>query len=157
VQRISRVSSATIVAVLACIAGVMQMYGAGSASAFVSRSLALKEEAKLHLTSKTGFTLNEQGVVVGTVKGTIYIHLRLTSNSSVVSEVNIYPPGGSLSGLGSASYHVDGGFAVFVGGLAVTRGTGSYAHAHGSDLRFTGTIQRRGDAVAVQLSGLLTV
>jgi hypothetical protein len=119
--------------------------------------MSISESGHLRLTSKRGFTLNEQGSATGTIRGTIYIHLHLVSSREVTSEVSIYPRGGSLSGSGSASYQVNGAYASFVGRLAVTRGTGSYAHARAASLRFTGTIQRRGDAVAVQLSGPLSV
>ncbi len=119
--------------------------------------MSLKEAGHLRLTSRHGFTLNEQGTVAGTIKGTIYIHLHLVSSNRVTAEVNIYPRGGSLSGHGSASYRVIGSFATFTGSLSVTRGSGSYARARASSLRFIGAIQRRTDAVAVQLSGPLTV
>ena len=122
-----------------------------------ARAVSLNESGSLHLTSKRGFTLNETGSATGTIRGAIYIHLHLVSNSRVTSEVNIYPSGGSLSGSGSASYQVNGGYASFAGSLSITRGTGSYGHAHAANLRFTGTIQRRNDSVAVRLSGTLSV
>ncbi len=127
-------------------------------SAAQARVMSVSESAHLHLTSKHGFTLNEEGATGGTIKGTIYIHLHIANNQGgVTAEVNIYPHGGSLAGEGSASYRVEGAQATFSGRLSITRGTGSYAHAHGSNLRFTGTIERRNDAVAVQLSGQLSV
>ena len=72
--------------------------------------------------------LNEQGNVSGTINGTIYIHLKI-SEHHVSAEVSIYPHGGSLTAAGSAGYHVNGGFAPFSGTIAVSRGTGTYAHA----------------------------
>ena len=73
------------------------------AAASASRSVSLNESGRLHLTSKQGFTLNEQGSASGTITGTIYIHLHLTSTSKVTAEVSIYPSGGSLTGNGSAA------------------------------------------------------
>jgi hypothetical protein len=128
-----------------------------SGTATVARSLSLSERGQLRLTSKKGFTLNERGSASGTIAGSIYIHLHLVSDSRVTAEVSIYPREGSLSGNGSASYRVEGGVAAFSGTLAITRGTGKYAHARASGLRFTGTIQRRNDAVSVQVSGPLSV
>ncbi|MBA3808463.1 MAG: autotransporter [Solirubrobacterales bacterium] len=125
--------------------------------AHVARTLILREVGHLHLTSKRGFVLNEQGTVSGTISGTLYIHLRLVSSSRVIAELNIYPHGGSLSGSGTSGYQVRGAFANFSGYLAVTRGTGSYSRAHASSLKFTGSIQRRNDSVTVQLSGPLSV
>jgi hypothetical protein len=122
----------------------------------LARTVSLSESGHLRLTSKKGFTLNERGSASGTISGSIYIHLHLVSDSRVTAEVNIYPHSGSLSGSGSASYHVVGGYAAFSGTLSITRGTGRYARARASGLRFTGTIQRRDDSVAVRLSGRLS-
>jgi hypothetical protein len=126
------------------------------AVAKLARTVSLSESGRLRLTSKKGFTLNERGTASGTIAGSIYIHLHLVSQTKVTAEVNIYPRGGSLTGSGSASYHVIGGYAVFSGTLSITRGTGKYARARASGLRFTGTIQRRDDSVSVHLSGSLS-
>jgi hypothetical protein len=125
-------------------------------AALTARTISLSENGHLHLTSKHGFTLNEEGRATGTITGTIYIHLHLISNSHVTAEVNIYPTGGSLSGNGSATYHVNGGYASFTGNLTINHATGNYTHTHAPNLRFTGTIQRRNDTVTVQLNGTLT-
>ncbi len=143
------------------VAGAVAVFGAGAASAagpvaVAARTVNLNEHGSLHLTSKHEFKLNEQGSASGTIRGTIYIHLNLSSPSRVTAEVNIYPSGGSLSGAGSASYRVAGSYASFSGSLSITRGTGTYAHAHASGLSFTGKVQRRNDAVTVQLSGSLS-
>jgi hypothetical protein len=126
--------------------------------AAAARAISLSETAHLHLTSKDGFTLNEAGSTSGTIGGAMYIHLHVANNrGGVTAEVNIYPRGGSLTGFGSASYQVQGAAAVFSGTLSIKRGTGTYANARASQLRFTGSIQRRSDAVAVRLSGPLSV
>lgn len=126
------------------------------AVARLARTVSLNESGRLRLTSKKGFTLNERGSASGTIAGSIYIHLHLVSDTRVTAEVNIYPRGGSLTGNGSASYHVVGGYAAFTGTLSITRGSGKYARARASRLRFTGTIQRRDDSVSVRLSGPLS-
>lgn len=158
--RTRAIAPAAVVAVLAiaACAGPLAVGPAGAASlpATASRSLSLSESGHLRLTSKQGFTLNEQGSATGTITGAIYIHLHLTSTSKVTAEVSIYPSGGSLSGNGSAAYRVEGSVAAFTGTLSITRGSGKYAHARASALRFTGTIQRRGDAVSVHVSGPLS-
>jgi hypothetical protein len=99
-------------------------------------------------------TLNEQGSTSGSITGSIYIHLNVESNR-VTAEVNIYPSGGSLSGHASASYHVAGAYASFSGTMSISRGTGRYAHAHATNLRFAGSIRRIDDATAVEVSGKL--
>jgi hypothetical protein len=129
---------------------------AGPTVARISRTVSLGETGHLRLTSKKGFTLNERGSASGTIAGTIYIHLHLVSDTKVTAEVNIYPREGSLTGSGSAAYRVVGGYASFSGTLSITRGSGKYAHARASGLRFTGTIQRRDDSVTVRLSGPLS-
>lgn len=126
------------------------------AVAKLARTVSLSESGRLRLTSKKGFTLNERGAASGTIAGSIYIHLHLVSDTKVTAEVNIYPREGSLTGSGSATYHVVGGYAAFSGTLSITRGSGKYARARASGLRFTGTIQRRDDSVSVRLSGPLS-
>ena len=64
---------------------------ARAAVASDARVFSLNENGSLHLTSKHGFTLNEQGSASGTVRGTIYVHLSIVSSSHVTAEVNIYP------------------------------------------------------------------
>jgi hypothetical protein len=162
VRRRTIAPAATVCALVAAASVGAGDYGVGRADAATpaagaARTLTLSESGRLHLTSKQGFTLNEQGSASGTITGTIYIHLHLTSTSKVTAEVSIYPSGGSLSGNGSATYRVEGAYAVFTGTLAITRGSGKYSRARASALRFTGTIQRRNDAVTVRVSGPLSV
>jgi len=146
---------------LTCFA-VVGTQGAASAdvrpapAATAAKTLSLNENGALRLTSKKGFTLNERGSASGTISGPIYIHLRLLPSNRVTAEVNIYPKGSSLTGSGTASYNVIGGYAAFSGTLSISRGSGKYAHARATGLRFTGKIQRRDDSVSVQLSGPLT-
>ena len=69
------------------------------------RTVSLHETGNLRLTSKHGFTLNEQGSATGTFSGTIYVHLTIVSSSRVKAEVSISRSGGSISGEATASYH----------------------------------------------------
>jgi hypothetical protein len=127
-----------------------------AAGAHAARTISLNETGRLHLTSHRSFTLNESGSASGTISGTIYIHLHVVSTNHVTAEVSIFPRGGSITGSASASYHPSGALASFSGTMAVTRGTGSYSHAHGSGLSFTGTISRSNDAVTVHVSGRIS-
>ena len=120
------------------------------------RALFLNESGRLHLTSHHGFTLNEEGGASGTIHGTIYIHLTVSSTNHVTAQVSIYPRGGSLSGYASASYRVAGATARFNGTMSVSGGTGAYRHARGSGLGFSGTISRYNDAVSVALTGRMS-
>jgi hypothetical protein len=127
--------------------------GAASPIGLAARTFDLDESAQLHLSSKHGFTLNEQGSASGTVSGAIYVHLTIVSTSRVTAEVNIYPNGGSISGYASAAYHRGSQSGSFSGSLAISRGTGRYQRARGSGLSFDGTIQRSNYAITVQVSG----
>jgi hypothetical protein len=118
-----------------------------------ARTLSLHETGNLHLTSKHGFTLYEQGAAAGTLNGTIHVRLTIVSTDRVKAEVSIDRGGGSISGEASASYRRSGGSASFSGSMSIGGGTGSYSHAHGSGLSFGGTIQNSTDAIAVHLSG----
>lgn len=123
-------------------------------SARVSRTISLNETGHLHLTSKHNFTLNERGSATGTVAGTIYVHLTAVSSTRVTAEVNIYAHGASFSGNGNASYRRGSTTASFAGSMSINRGTGSYAHVHGSGLSFSGTIaESNHDAITVHVSG----
>lgn len=123
-------------------------------SAHASRTISLTETGRLHLTSKHNFTLNEQGSAAGTVAGTIYVHLTAVSTSRVTAEVNIYHGGNSISGNGTAGYRRASTTASFSGSMSIARGTGSYAHVHGSGLSFSGTIEESNhDAITVRVSG----
>jgi hypothetical protein len=121
--------------------------------ALAARAISLNESARLHLTSRHGFTLDEQGSASGSVSGPMYVHLTIVSTARVVAEVNFYPRGGSISGKATASYKRGSSTASFAGTLSIVRGTGSYAHVHGSGLSFSGTIRRSDEAIAVNVHG----
>jgi hypothetical protein len=122
--------------------------------ASASRTIFLTETGRLHLTSKHNFTLNEQGSASGTAAGTIYVHLTAVSSTRVTAEVNIYARGGSISGYGTGGYRRAGTTASFSGSMSIDRGSGSFAHIHGSGLSFAGTVQESSsDAIVVHVSG----
>jgi hypothetical protein len=161
VKRAREVAPARKLAMLAIATAIATMAAPGmadpaawaAADAHSSRSLSLSETGRLHLTSHHGFTLNEQGTASGTISATIYIHLHVVSTNHVTAEVSLYPKGGSLTGLASASYRPSGAVASFAGTMNISRGTGSYSHASGSGLSFSGTIERSNDAVTVRVAG----
>ena len=136
---------------LAGACGACTSLAAGPARA--AGTFTLNENGNLHLSSKRGFTLNEHGAASGTVGGTISVQLTIVSSSRVTARVNIYPSGGSISGYATAAYHRGTTAATFSGTMSVTGGSGRYAHAHGSGLGFTGTIQRSNDAITVHVTG----
>jgi hypothetical protein len=121
--------------------------------AHAAKTVSVSELGQLHLISKHGYTLNERGTASGTLKGTISVQLKIVSSSRVTAEVTIYPAGGSIAGHGTASYHQGHTAASFAGSLAVEHGSGSYDHAQGSGLSFSGTIAEANDAITVHVSG----
>jgi hypothetical protein len=121
-----------------------------------ARTTSLAEHGALHLVSKHGFTLNEQGSASGSIKGTITVQLKIVSTSRVTLEVTIFPNSGSITGYGTASYHKGQATASFAGSMAIKHGSGSYSRAQGSGLSFNGTIARSNDAITVQVSGKLS-
>lgn len=137
----------------ACVALAPGVSLAHTPAATAAKALSLNDTGDLHLTSKHGFTLNEQGRASGTVQGMIYVHLSIVSSSRVTAELSIYPSGGSITAHGSAGYHKERTQARFDGSMSIERGTGSYAHAQGSGLSFSGTIQRSNDAITVHVAG----
>jgi hypothetical protein len=126
---------------------------ADAPTALPARSFSLNESGDLRLTSRHGFTLNEQGPASGTITGTTYVHLKIVSTSRVTAEVNTYSKGNSISGYGTASYRREGATGSFSGSLSINHGTGNYNDVQGSGLSFSGTIQRSNYAVTVHVSG----
>jgi hypothetical protein len=124
--------------------------------AHAARTVSLRETGQLHLVSKHGFTLNEQGTASGTIDGPIGVRLTIVSTSRVSAEITISPRGGSISGEGTASYHKGQTSASFAGAMSIDHRSGSYAHAQGSGLSFSGTIARSNDAIVVHVSGSLS-
>jgi hypothetical protein len=127
-----------------------------SRSAQAARTSSLNETGQLHLVSKHGFTLNEQGTASGTIRGPISVRLTIVSTNRVSAEVTISPSGGSISGQGTASYHKGQTAAGFAGAMSISHRSGSYAHTQGSGLSFGGTIARSNDAITVHVSGSLS-
>ena len=138
--------------------GTVAVFGTGAAGAAsphakAARTLNLNDSASLHLQNKHGVELKESGAAKGTLSGTLYLQLKVTSTRSVSALVQVYPKGGSISGAAKASYHVNGSTASFSGTLAINKGSGTYSKAKASALSFSGTIKRSNDAVTVHVSG----
>lgn len=153
-----RITSAALVLGATATAAV---FGAGAAGAAASRahsarSLNLSDTASLHLANKHGIELKEQGTAKGTLGGSLYLQLKVTSTRSVSASIQVYPKGGSISGTAKASYRVVGSTASFAGTMTVTKGSGTYSKAKASALSFSGTIKRSNDAVTVHLSGKMS-
>ena len=147
-------AAGTLLATGACAAALtLGAAGASGSIATAARTFSLNDTAHLHRTSSHGFNLYESGQAGGSLSGSLSLHLDVVSTNRVTAGLTVYPHGGSMSGTASGSYRNNGSTASFSGTLNITSGTGSYAHAHGSRLSFSGTIQRSNDAVTVHVSG----
>ncbi|MGH2854742.1 MAG: hypothetical protein ACRDLF_11210 [Solirubrobacteraceae bacterium] len=146
--------------VLVAAAGTLALTGATGASgstAAAARTITLNDTGHLRETSHKGFNLNYSGQASGTVAGTIYLHLHVVSTNRFSAELSVYPHGSSMTGSASGSYRNNGATASFSGTLSISRGTGSYSHAHGSGISFSGATQRTNGATTVHVDGHLSV
>jgi hypothetical protein len=147
-------AAGTLLASGACaLALTLGAAGASGSTAGAARTITLNDTAHLHRTSSHGFNLYESGTAGGSLSGSLTLHLDVISTNRVTAGLTVSPHGGSMTGTASGSYRNNGATASFSGTLNITSGTGSYAHAHGSGLSFSGTIQRSNDAVTVHVSG----
>lgn len=143
-------SAATLgLAALACVATA----SAASVRAKAARTLNVTDEAHLHLTGTAGEVLKEEGSATGALPGKVSVHF--TVSTSIKGTFTLYTRGGSITGHGTARLHSAGAYSSFGGTLAISHGTGRYAHAHGSGGLY-GTVNRRTDAMIVQTTGKLT-
>jgi hypothetical protein len=157
-RRAARTLTCTGIALLLALSAlgafVTRVSPATAAGAHPARTVALDETGHLHLTSKHGFTLNEEGPASGTFAGTIYVHLTLVSTTRAGAEVNIYVAGGSISARASASYRRSGPLVTFSGSMSIASGEGSYRGVRGAGLSFSGQIEESSrDAITVHMSG----
>lgn len=127
--------------------------GASGSGAQAARTVTLNDTAHLHKTAHHGLNLYESGTASGSIGGSIALHLDVVSTNRVTAQLTVYTHGGSIKASASGSYRNNGSTASFAGSMTITGGTGSYSHAHGSGLSFSGTIQRSNDATSVRVSG----
>lgn len=127
-----------------------------SGVATASRSIQLSDNANLRENNHKGIELKESGSAHGNLPGSIYIQLKIYGRS-VSAKIQVYPSGGSISASANASYRVvSASTATFSGSLSITGGSGRYAHAKGSNLSFSGSVHRPGNAVTVHVSGRMS-
>lgn len=127
--------------------------GASASHAQAARTVSLNDSAHLHKTAHHGLNLYESGAVGGSLSGSISLHLDVVSTNHVTAQLTFYTRGGSIKASASASYRNNGSTASFSGTMSINGGSGSYSHARGSGLSFSGTIQRSNDATSVRVGG----
>lgn len=100
----------------------------------------------MHLVGRPGRVLNEQGTFKGSISGSItlrFVSVISSTSTGGTGTFTAYPKGGSFSGRTSTKGHVVGATIYFTGSASITRGTGRWAHASGSNLQFSGSINRQ--------------
>jgi hypothetical protein len=115
-----------------------------------ARSLNGTATAHLHLIRPNGAQLYEEGPVTGALPG--WMHAVVTTGSVVTGSFDISTRGGKIDGRGTATPHGTGRYQSFSGTLAITGGSGRYAHAHGRAGLY-GTFDRRTYALVIQTTG----
>jgi hypothetical protein len=115
----------------------------------------VNDTAYLHLVASNASTLVEEGRSYGTLPGRARVRLTILG-TTIKARFTVYVSGGSISGAGHGVLHIGrGSQASFGGVLAITRGTGRYAHARGSGGLY-GTLDRSSDGAVVQTLGHLS-
>ncbi len=125
--------------------------------ASIARTISLSETGYLHSVTKGGSTINEQGEATGTYRCSITVHLVIVSAERVTATFTVRPSGGTVSGSGSASFSVEGANGYVGGTLAITKGTGVFAHASGHNIGFSGKFNRETFAATVHVHGTVHV
>jgi hypothetical protein len=125
----------------------------GELSAKAARTIAFSEMAHLHSVAKGGSSLEEEGRATGTYDCSISVRLVIVSAESVKATFTVKPSGGTVSGSGSARLEGEGGKGYFGGSLAITKGTGIFAHASGRNIGISGTFNRETFSATVRVHG----
>lgn len=129
----------------------------GAPAAVVARVIVLKENGQLHLTSSHGTTLDEEGRATGTYNCSIVVHLTILSATRVTTTFKVRPNGGTITGGGAARYAAEGENGYFGGTIALTHGTGTYAHASGAAIGISGKISRESFNLTVHVHGSIRI
>jgi hypothetical protein len=122
-----------------------------------AREVNLQETGHLHAVGEPGTTIIERGAATGTYNSSISVHLTIVSANKVTAMFTVRPRGGSVTGKGSARFAQQGADGYFGGTIAITGGTGSFAHASGAKLGISGVISRETFALTVHVHGKIHV
>jgi hypothetical protein len=129
----------------------------GDPVAVAAREFDLQETGRLHAVGEPGTTVVERGAATGTFDCSTAVLLRIVSASKVTATFTVRPRGGSITGKGSARFAQKGANGYFGGTIAITGGTGRYAHAAGTNIGISGVISRESFALTVHVHGKIRV
>jgi hypothetical protein len=139
-------------AIGAC-AVVLLVAAASDPAIAAAKTVAVREAVHLHFVNNRAGVVNEKGTGSGTFNCPIVAQLKFTSTQTSFSFTLTCTSKDTISGHGLVSYYASGKTAHLTGSVAVTHGTGRYAHASSSELLATGTFQRETFAVSMSISG----
>jgi hypothetical protein len=150
------VALGSVVATTAAAAALGGGKGHDTAVGVAARTINMSEKGSLHLASAPGTTLKEKGSTTGTFNGSVFATFTTYSVSKGAFKLTAYFPGGTLSFSGASRDHVAGATGYAEGTARVTGGTGRFAHASGSGLRYRAIVNRRNYYATTELSGRLS-
>ncbi len=155
-----RASLVLLAVALAAITAVAPSEGATSSrsapaapTALTARTEYLNLKVNMHLVGRPARVFNEQGSVTGTMSGSAYSRNTAISTTEGAATFTLYLKSGSISGKATPHERLAGATVYFSGIASITGGTGSWAHAAGSSLRFAGAINRQNLKVSETLTG----
>jgi hypothetical protein len=113
-------------------AGGVPALASRARSAAVAQTVSLRDEGHLRLIKRSGSLLLEEAAATGTLPGNARVHFFYNGGPSVIALFTIYTSDGSIRGRGLGRLsNPDSSSPSFAGPLAITGGSGRYAHASG--------------------------
>lgn len=122
-----------------------------------AREVSLQETGHLHAVGEPGETVIEKGTATGTYHCAITVRLRIVSANAVTASFTVKPSDGTVTGTGSARFAQKGADGYFGGTIAISGGSGSFAHASGNNIGISGVISRETFAMTVHVHGTIHV
>jgi hypothetical protein len=160
----ARISLAVSAVFLGVIPGVVS---SGSASgrpvssvpgATAARAVSLNLTTNVHLVGRPGHIDYAKGTVSGTFSGTTSCRFVTIGSSGGSVTFTIYPAsGGSILGRAATHGRVVGPTVYFSGTASIIGGTGRWAHAHGTNLKYAGTSNRQNYRSTSVMHGSISV
>jgi hypothetical protein len=133
----------------------MMLISLGSATSAAASQLNVRDEGHLRFITSYGSELIDEGPATGTVPGKVRVHFIYNGDPQVSARFEIYGHSGSISGRANARLNnPTSPDPSFRGAFTITRGSGRYAHIHGTGELF-GVFTRRGYGLVVQTIGRL--
>jgi hypothetical protein len=128
-----------------------------TAAAVATQAIYVHDEGRLRYTGSTGSLLREEGAATGTLPGKLNVRFVYTGASlAVTAQFTITGHGWSLTGHGTGRLNnPNTPSPSFRGPMAITSGTGRYAHAHAVGELFGIFYRRNHYALTVQTLGEL--